>query len=124
MWNRKKIIGIQKKAVSGILAVVLILGGCGGETEVNRHPSEYVDVPSEVTLEEELEVDGKSKGRYEKKRARLQMELMKARRNILTGKPMKRSFFNLQKQYQDNKRNLRDVMRREERICMGSPLGV
>ena len=77
-----------------------------------------------LSKDEQLKALAEIKGRYEKKRARLQMELMKARRNILTGKPMKRSFFNLQKQYQDNKRNLRDVMRREERICMGSPLGV
>lgn len=67
MWNKENAKRTGKRILLGILPVSLLLGGCGGETEVNRHPEEFVSVPVEEAVEEELETEQKTKGRYEKK---------------------------------------------------------
>ena len=74
--------------------------------------------------DDELKTLASRKERYEKKRIRLQVKMERARRANLAGKPMKRGFCRLRSRYQDNKRNLRDIARREERISMSMSLGV
>ena len=72
---------------------------------------------------EQLRALAEVRERYEKKRSRLRAEIEFARRAVLSGKPMRRSWYRLRSRYQDNKRNLRGVLRAAEKLNRSCSLG-
>lgn len=64
MWNKKM------GAAAILCTAVLLMTGCGGETAVNRHPTEYIPVKSMGSTDAVLETAGKSVAGYAKKEER------------------------------------------------------
>ncbi len=65
MWNKKSGMGMAI-----LCTTVLLMTGCGGETTVNRHPTEYIPVKSAGMVDAVLETEGKSIAGYLEKEER------------------------------------------------------
>ena len=69
MWNK----GV-KIVICAFTSSAILLAGCGGEVEVNRHPEEYVYIEPEEDAYTPLETEGKSKAQYQDKEETVEAE--------------------------------------------------